>query len=55
MTRRFGWGGEVQGGAPNGHDTDIHYTCSTNKNQRDGLGYDAAGNLTNGESYWQYW
>jgi hypothetical protein len=46
MTRRFGWGGEVQGGAPNGHDTDIPYTYSTNKNQRDGLGYDAAGNVT---------
>ena len=55
MIHRYGWGGEVQGGAPNGHDTDIPYTYSTNKNQRDGLGYDAAGNVTNGESFWQYW
>ena len=52
MTRRFGWGGEVQGGAPNGHDTDITYGYSTNKNQRDGFIYDATGNLIDdGVSY----
>jgi RHS repeat-associated protein len=45
MTRRFGWGGEVQGGAPYGGDTDIQHTYT--KNQRDGFGYDLAGNLTN--------
>src|SRR2546430_4103826 len=50
MTLRFGWGGEVQGGAPYGGDTNKNYTYSNGKNQRDGLGYDAAGNLTNGES-----
>src|SRR5438067_3091916 len=46
MTSRFGWGGEVQHGAPNGGDTNIPYTYSTNKNQRDGFAYDPAGNLT---------
>ena len=46
MIRRFGWGGEVQGGAPHGGDTTLNYGYSTNKNQRDGLGYDAAGNVT---------
>src|SRR5438477_7171022 len=54
MIQRFGWGGEVQGGAPNGGDTNKIYTYSTNKNQRDGLGYDSAGNLVNGESSWHY-
>jgi RHS repeat-associated protein len=47
LTRRFGWGGEVQGGAPYGGDTDIYYTYSNGKNQRDGFTYDAAGNVTN--------
>jgi len=47
MTNRFGWGGEVQHGAPNGGDTNIPYTYSTNKNQRNGFTYDAAGNLKN--------
>jgi RHS repeat-associated protein len=46
MIRRFGWGGEVQGGSRNGGDTTLIYNYSTNKNQRDGLGYDAAGNVT---------
>jgi hypothetical protein len=46
ITRRLGWGGDVQGGAPYGHDTDLPYTYSTNKNQRDGFTYDQAGNLT---------
>ena len=47
MTLRFGWGGEVQGGAPYGHDTNLQYTYSNGKNQRDGFTYDPAGNLTN--------
>src|SRR5437763_6198114 len=54
MTLRFGWGGEVQGGHANGGDTTLTYGYSNGKNQRDGLGYDPAGNLTNGESYWHY-
>ncbi len=54
MTRRFGWGGEVQRGTPNGGETTLIYGYSNGKNQRDGLGYDAAGNLKDGESYWHY-
>jgi RHS repeat-associated protein len=54
MTWRFGWGGEVQGGAPYGGDTTKTYSYSTNNNQRDGLGYDAAGNLKDGESNQHY-
>jgi len=46
MTRRYGWGGEVQGGAP-GQSSDIFYNYTNNKNQRDGFSYDPAGNLTN--------
>src|SRR2546430_2602986 len=47
MTLRFGWGGEVQGGHAYGGDTTLTYGYSNGKNQRDGLGYDAAGNVTN--------
>ena len=54
MIRRFGWGGEVQGGAPNGGDTDKYYSYSNGKNQRDGFTDDAAGNLTAGESNQHY-
>src|SRR5260370_36619761 len=52
LTYRHGWGGEVQGGGA-GQDSDIFYTYSTNKNQRDGFTYDAAGNITqqSGEQY----
>jgi RHS repeat-associated protein len=53
MTLRSGWGGEVQGGSP-GHETTIPYGYSNGKNQRDGLGYDAAGNLKDGESNQHY-
>lgn len=51
MTRRFGWGGEIQGGAPYGGDTDIYYAYTNNK--RSDLGYDAAGNVTTdlGQTY----
>jgi hypothetical protein len=42
MTHRYGWGGEVQGGAP-GQSSDIYYSYSNNKNQRDGFNYYAAG------------
>jgi YD repeat-containing protein len=45
MTYRHGWGGEVQGGTA-GQDSDIYYTYTNGKNQRDGFTYDAAGNLT---------
>src|SRR5205823_14678716 len=51
MTFRFGWGGEVQGGAPYGGDTMLTYGYSSGKNQRDGFGYDATGNLTNDQVY----
>jgi RHS repeat-associated protein len=44
MTRRFGWGGEVQGGAPYGGDTTLTYSYANNK--RTDFGYDAAGNVT---------
>jgi RHS repeat-associated protein len=54
MTLRFGWGGEVQGGHANGGDTTLTYGYSNGKNQRDGLGYDAAGNLKDGESNQHY-
>jgi RHS repeat-associated protein len=51
MTFRFGWGGEVQGGAPYGGDTTLNYSYSNGKNQLDGFGYDAAGNVTSGGGY----
>jgi RHS repeat-associated protein len=44
MNFRFGWGGEVQGGSPNGGDTMLTYNYVNNK--RTTLGYDAAGNVT---------
>ena len=44
MTRRYGWGGEVQGGGP-GQTSEILYSYTNNR--RNGFGYDAAGNLTN--------
>src|SRR5438132_444592 len=47
MTRRYGWGGEVQGGDALHEPAPIIYNYSNGKNQRDGLGYDAAGNVTN--------
>ena len=43
MTRRFGWGGEVQGGAAD-QTSEILYSYANNR--RNGFGYDAAGNLT---------
>jgi RHS repeat-associated protein len=43
MTHRYGWGGDVQGGTPSAS-TDLWYTYTNNR--RNGLGYDAAGNLT---------
>jgi RHS repeat-associated protein len=44
MDFRFGWGGEVQGGAPYGGDTMLTYNYANNKLTN--LGYDAAGNVT---------
>jgi RHS repeat-associated protein len=44
MTHRYGWGGEVQGGAA-GQTSDKYYTYTNNR--QDGYTYDAAGNLTN--------
>ena len=44
MTRRYGWGGEVQGGTA-GQSSDIFYSYTNNR--RDGFSYDPAGNLTN--------
>lgn len=53
MTRRFGWGGEVQGGTA-GQTSDLNYSYTNNR--RDGFSYDAAGNLTNdlAQSYSYY-
>src|SRR5207248_2992215 len=51
MTNRFGWGGEVQGGAPYGGDTTKTYSYSNGKNQREGFLYDTAGNLTSDTAY----
>jgi RHS repeat-associated protein len=45
MDFRFGWGGEVQGGAPYGGDTMLTYSYTNNR--QNGFGYDAAGNVTN--------
>lgn len=45
MTRRYGWGGEVQTGGP-GQTSDIFYSYGST-NRRTGFTYDAAGNLTN--------
>jgi RHS repeat-associated protein len=45
MTRRFGWGGEVQGGSPS-QSTDFPYTYNSH-NQRTVFSYDPAGNLSN--------
>ncbi|HYX29184.1 MAG TPA: RHS repeat-associated core domain-containing protein [Pyrinomonadaceae bacterium] len=51
MTRRYGWGGEVQGS----QDSTIPYYYSNGKNQRDSFVYDAAGNVTNdGTETYQY-
>jgi RHS repeat-associated protein len=50
MTRRFGWGGDVQGGGPNGGETDFVYSYP--KNQRTDLAYDLAGNVTSDASQW---
>jgi RHS repeat-associated protein len=44
MTRRYGWGGEVQGGSA-GQSSDIFYNYTNNR--RNGFSYDPAGNLTN--------
>src|SRR5258708_32456252 len=44
MTRRYGWGGGVQGGAA-GQSSDIFYNYTNNKKQRDGFRYDPAGTL----------
>ena len=44
VTRKYGWGGEVQGGSPSAS-TDITYSYTGNR--RNGFSYDAAGNLTN--------
>src|SRR5947207_920222 len=44
VTHKYGWGGEVQGGGA-GQSSDITYSYTGNR--RNGLGYDAAGNLTN--------
>jgi RHS repeat-associated protein len=55
MTFRLGWGGEVQGGAPYGGDTTLTFGYSNGKNQRDGFGYDAAGNLGNDGVYSYYY
>jgi hypothetical protein len=49
LTHRYGWGGEVQGGAPYGGDTDFVYTYSNNKNQRDGFTYDPVGSCSQGQ------
>ncbi|MGH9930233.1 MAG: RHS repeat domain-containing protein, partial [Pyrinomonadaceae bacterium] len=45
ITKKYGWGGEVQGGSPgqNGPDINRSYT----NNRIDGFSYDAARNLTN--------
>ena len=50
LTRRFGWGGEAQGGSPSSA-TDLTYSYTNNR--RGGSSYDAAGNLTNdgGQSF----
>ena len=45
MTRRYGWGGEVQQGSPSSS-TDFSYSYNGH-NQRTGFSYDPAGNLTN--------
>lgn len=45
MTRRYGWGGEVQGGSA-GQSSDIFYSYQST-NRRTGFSYDVAGNLTN--------
>jgi len=44
MTRRLGWGGEVQGGSA-GQTSDVWFTYNS-KNQRVGFSYDAAGNIS---------
>jgi hypothetical protein len=44
MTRRYSWGGEVQGGSPI-QSTDFLYTYGSN-NRRSGFSYDDYGNLT---------
>jgi len=45
MTRRRGWGGDVQGGSP-AASTDLSYTYANNRRTGSGVSYDAAGNLT---------
>lgn len=45
ITRKYGWGGEVQGGSPGQNGPDV--TRSYTNNRIDGFSYDAAGNLTN--------
>jgi len=49
LTHRYGWGGEVQGGSA-GQSSDLYYSYSNGRKQRDGFQYDAAGNLTNDTS-----
>jgi RHS repeat-associated protein len=44
VTHKYGWGGEVQGGSA-GQSSDIYYAYTGNR--RNGIGYDAAGNVTN--------
>jgi RHS repeat-associated protein len=44
LTRRYGWGGEVQGGGA-GQSSDLYYYYDTH-NRRTGFSYDNAGNLT---------
>ena len=44
VTRRYGWGGEVQGGTA-GQTSDILYSYDSH-NRRTGFSYDNAGNLT---------
>ncbi|MDQ3802537.1 MAG: hypothetical protein M3416_01585 [Acidobacteriota bacterium] len=44
LTRRYGWGGDAQGGSP-AASTDLRYTYANNRRSNAGYTYDAAGNL----------
>ncbi|MDQ3803050.1 MAG: hypothetical protein M3416_04255 [Acidobacteriota bacterium] len=44
LTRRYGWGGDAQGGSP-AASTDLRYTYTNNRRTGTGIAYDAAGNL----------
>jgi RHS repeat-associated protein len=45
VTRRYGWGGEVQGGSAGNNGPDVNRPATNNK--VNGFSYDAAGNVTN--------